>query len=727
MPKVSFDFSAVLMLALLVGSGSGCPDRELEAVPGSLEGQACDEVTREGLPNITISVRGSSTVEVTSDGAGRFYVTGLRAGDYDVVALLPGGVEQAVTTGSVRVEPDKTTTAVDPRCSGELGPGDTGRINGQVCNRHTGELMSSALVEVIAANNEVVATTTTDELGHFVLEAVPVGEHIVSFRGPNFSRSFPVTVGKDETVTLDLADGGCKAPVGLDCTILGSMCDPRGGEPPTLAGATVTVRSIDRGEVVTDTTDTDGAFYVTSLVAGRYDVTVSHVEAGVNELFANVSCPAGGEVVLVGPDACADRTPVGRVEGRVCILEPNAARGRFVGDVLLMNGTSIVARVQTDDDGAFVIPPVPVGSYALQLGDPAIRLISPVIVRAFQTTFVEEDSCPEPADVCESFTHDPDVVSDGRIVFVVDRSGSMSFTFGADSKWNVLKNVVTSVTAGLAETVTYGLFVYPDPANDGAAANCSTGVERQAVGATAAEVTSALATVGPAGGTSTSATMASLLPMVSQLRADGRPLAVVLATDGAPNCNLDQSRPGISSCSSQEDGPVTCACACTSVDPEQTDDRCAIFNCLDETASSSAVAAVAALGVQTHIIGIPDIGLSPELSARFTSSLNAMAIAGGAPLEGTTRFHQATNEASLRASLEAVTRRIVACQITVPVVLDGATSLDVRLGDQPVPRDLTRRNGWDQTGPSSLQLFGIACDAATARQQSVVVLRCARP
>jgi hypothetical protein len=718
-----------VLVGVVVGVGSGCPDRELEAVPGALEGQACDEVTRQGLPNVTISVRGTRTVEVTSDGAGRFFVPGLRAGDYDVVALLPGGAEQPVTTGPVRVEPDRTATAIDPRCSGPPGPGDVGRIDGQVCNRHTGELMSSATVEVIDAGGEVVASTTTDALGHFVLESVPVGEHVVSFRGPNFSRSFPVTVVVDQTVTLDLADGGCTAPAGLDCTILGSMCDPRGGEHSALAGATVTIRAIDAGALVTDTTDTDGAFYVTALVPGRYDVSVSHVDAGVNELFANVSCPAGDEIVLVGPDACADRTPVGRVEGRVCILEPNAARGRFVGEVLLLSGDSVVARTQTDDDGAFTFPPVPTGSYALQVGDPALRVITPVVVRAFQTTFVDEDTCPEPVDVCEGFSHDPDVVSDGRIVFVVDRSGSMALPLGAQSKWDVLKSVVASVTAALAETVTYGLFVYPSPASDDEAANCSAGGERRAMGSAATDINGALAAVSPSGGTSTAATMAAVLPVVAELRQDGRPLAVVLATDGAPNCNLDQSRPGVSACTTPpgQDDIVTCTCACTSVSPDESDTSCAPYNCLDDTASSSAVAAVAALGVQTHIIGIPDTSVSPALSERFTSSLNAMAIAGGAPLAGSTRFHQATNEASLRAALEAVTRRIVACQITAPIVLDGGTSLEVRLGDEPLPRDLTRRNGWDQTGPSSVQLFGTACDAATTTQQPVRVTRCARP
>lgn len=721
----------VPVFAFIPGLSAGCPDPEVVRLPGSISGQACGEESRVGIPNVTIAIRGPTTKEVPSDGAGRFIADGLQEGEYEVFALLADGTEQNVTRPStpVPVAPAPATTIViDDRCDGPPAPPDSGTIDGQICNRHTGELVVAATVEVIGANNEVLASATTDGLGNFVVADVPEGEHVVSIRAPNFSRAFPVTVVVDETVTLDLAEGGCEVPFGAGCTILGSMCDPRGGDGDKLAGASVSIRSRADNSVVTDLTDTNGEFYVTALLPGSYDVTVSHPDAGVNEVFSDVACLAGEEAVLIGPDACADRTPVGRVEGQVCILDPNESRGRFVGTVLLKRGATIVSQVQTDAEGAFTFPPVPTGTYDLQLGDPALRLISPVIVNAFQTTFIEEASCPEPADVCEEFTHEPDVRSDGRIIFVVDRSGSMDFPLGAQSKWDALKSVLSTVTDGLASTVSYGLFVYPDPASDSARANCSAGVQRTAAGGTAAQINAALAAVNPAGGTPTAATMSSIRPIVDQLRADGRPLAVVLATDGAPNCNLSDDRLGVS-CTTQRSGAVTCACACTSNtgDPPQSDTNCALFNCLDDSASTGAISQIAALGVQTHVIGIPDSGLPAGLRALFSNSLNAMAVAGGAPLPGTTRYHEASNLAALQSSLEAVTRRIVACQITTPIVLDGGTSLEVRLGTQPIPQDLTRRNGWDQTGPASIQLFGSACDAATASQERVRVKRCARP
>lgn len=739
--------------------GCNC-DPELERTPGSLAGKVCDPETRQGIPNVAVEVRGPTTKRVPTDGGGNYIADGLLPGNYAIVAILTDGELPVTREGEVAVVVSaETETVTDERCADPPLPPDSGTIDGQICDRHTGELVSDAVVEVIGADSSVLAAAATDDNGNFVIEDVPEGDHVVSIRAPNFSRSFPVTVVIGETITLDLADGACAAPFGAGCTILGSMCDPRGTTGDKLAGATVTVRAREGGATVTDLTDTNGEFYVSALVPGSYDVTVSHPDAGVNEVFSDVACRAGEDAVLVGPDACADRTPVGRVAGQVCILDPNASRGRFVGTVFLKQGVTTVSQVQTDADGAFEFPPVPTGTYDLQLGDPALRLISPVIVNAFQTTFVEEASCPEPQDICADFVHNPDVLSDGRILFVVDRSGSMGLTVSGGSvgatcsaaadcgvdafcdtgigrcvqnKWSALKSGLSAVTGGLATTLQYGLFVYPNPGDDNAPiANCSAGAQRQAMGGSAAQINSALALVAPRGGTPTASTMAAALPVIQALQNDARPLAVVLATDGAPNCNNTQPRAGVTNCITQDNGVVTCACTCTSNagSPPQSDASCALFNCLDTNAFSSAgaIAQIAQLGVQTHVIGIPDANIPAGQLAIFNDALNQMAVAGGAPLSGNVRYHQATNLNALQASLEAVTRRIVACQITVPTPLDGATSIEVRLGTAPIPRDAARRNGWDQTGPTSIQLFGSACDAATASQESVTIKRCARP
>jgi hypothetical protein len=276
----------------------------------------------------------------------------------------------------------------------------------------------------------------------------------------------------------------------------------------------------------------------------------------------------------------------------------------------------------------------------------------------------------------------------------------------------------------LAPNLEYGLFVYPDPANDGTTsppANCSAGVQRLAVGGTAAQMNTALDAVEPSGGTPTSATLAAVLPTVRALADDGRPLAVVLATDGAPNCLSNPPELRIDEC----------VCTSNAGNPPQNNENCASFNCLDQVISTNSgpIASIAALGVQTHVIGIPDVSgtVNAQTAQVFTDSLNAMAVAGGAPRSGSVKYHDGGNTAALQAALQAVTRRILACQISVPVALDGASSLEVRLGDAPMPQDANRQNGWAQTGPSTVELFGSACDAATASSLSVVVRRCVPP
>jgi len=757
---VSFSFSVAAAAALSLGACQ-CDD-ELEIRPGSVTGRACDEETGQGLPNARVDVDGPTRTQVPTDGDGNFRADLLSVGEYTLVAVtLVDGVEvehTIVPQEAIVVASDEVTVVENTRCRPLPPPPDSGTIDGQVCNRHTGELINDATVEVIAANDDVVASGPTDAQGNFEVTDVPEGDHVVCIRAPNYSRCFPVTVVKGETVTFDLAEGGCAEPFGNACHFVGSMCDPRGPDGTQLAGAVVRATALGglaQPDVV-DQTDTAGEFYLSPLLPGRYNVTVTHTAAGVNETFADVACVAGEETPLVGPDACADRTPIGRVRGSLCILDPNELRGRFTGTVVLRAGAIEVARTETDADGEFAFNSVPVGTYEIHLGVPALRIISPVRVTAFQTTFTEEVSCPQPADLCEEFPHQPQTSSDGRILFVVDRSGSMGLSVsggnvtgttcnasspagfcGANgvcdvnqgrcvqNKWSALKGTLSAVTQPLASTIQYGLFAYPDPANDGSGVNCAKGVQRQAMGATASQINTALGLVVPTGGTPTALTMSDVRTTVNALRQDQRPLAVVLATDGAPNCNLSV-RDGVSNCR-DDNGTQVCNCTCTSNAAGQSDTNCAIFNCLDEQNTTGAIGQIATLGVQTHVIGIQDANIPAGQLAIFNQALNNMAVAGGAPLSGTIRFHQATSLQALQASLEAVTRRILACQITVPRQLAGATTIEVRLGNQPIPRDVSRRNGWDQTGGASIQLFGSACDAATASLETVTVRRCEAP
>ncbi len=731
---------AVVLAVVSAVAGLGC-DKELVSLPGGISGRACDTTDRQGLAGVTVQARGPATDSAPTSGSGNFAISGLDSGSYDLFVVFADGTERQLNPeGSpVEVVSNAVTTFLDAVCGDPPDVPDSGAVAGQICNRHTGELVSEANVQVIAADNSVVGEGVTDVEGNFLIEDVIEGDHVVAISAVGFSRSFPVNVKVDETTVLDLAEGSCGVPFGTGCTILGSLCDPSGDDGDKLAGATVVVvrDGADPSETVTDISDNAGEFYISALLPGTYTVTVSSRLPVVNEVFIE-ECVAGQETVIVGPDACADRTPIGRLQGQLCDL--TGFTGFFVGDALLLQGGVERYRTTTDADGVFSFDVVTPGTYDLQLGDPAVRIYSNVVINNFQTSFVAEERCPEPADECATFTYNPDVASDGRILFVVDRSGSMnqaSSDAGNLSKWDALRNTLRTVTTSLSSSVTFGLFVYPNPAQDAVRnppANCSAGAQQVAVGGNAASINDALAGIVPRGGTPTSATLSAVLPIVSGLVSanDDRPLAVVLATDGAPNCLVNPVL-------AEPIAPETnfsvqvnqCTCTSNAGDPPQSNTNCASFNCLDERISTNVgpLQAIANLGVQTHVIGIPDGAgeVNAGTAAVFTTALNAMAVAGGAPLPGTTKYHDGSNTAALQSALQAITRRILACQVKVDVDLTGFTSLEVRLGDSPLPQDTTQRNGWNQTSARSIELFGSACDAATNSPLRVSVRRCARP
>jgi hypothetical protein len=710
-------FAVVSALLVSVAFAAACDD-EVGVVPGNLEGEACHPETGAPLPGVAVEARGAVTKTVAASAAGRFLFKNLPPGEYAIVALLDDGNEHRIGGQTTLVKSGETLPVIDTACSIPPPPADAGTLNGQVCDRHTGGLVSDAQVDILLQSGEEMDGGRTDAQGNFSVDNVPVGEHVVSIFAPGFSRSFPFEIEeKGDVFTLDIADG-CEAPSSTSGSIAGEFCNPATDGP--LAGADVIVHRLDppstAADDVRELTDTEGRFFVGGLVPGSYRVDVE--KEGVPPRTEQVLVRSGETATVIGPDECARPTPVGRIAGQICDID---AGGRFVGTVELLQGGARIQTTSSDTEGRFAFNEVNPGTYDLRaFRDGYSREFLSVVVEPFQSAFIQESNCPEPADVCEDFTHRPDVVSDGRILFVVDRSGSMGLTadgFAGQTKMAALRTAVAQVTTALASTVTFGLFAYPNPNIGGTdiPSACSTGVQMHAVGAGAAAINASLNALQPQGGTPTAASMRAARSVLPALVADGRPIAVVLATDGAPNCASTVSD--------------RVECVCTSNEGGQTSTSCAEFNCIDANNSASAVAEVAALGVQTHVVGIRGTNENqfdgngngvPD----FTEALNAMAIAGQAPLTGNVKFHEATSPQALTTALTAITRRILACKITVDANLNTASSVRVTLGGDVLAQDIRRLDGWDITGPNTLELFGASCDTATASGDPVVVTRC---
>ena len=302
MPHViSLRLRALCLVAL-----SGAPllpscacDEELGAIPGDLLGHACDVDTGQPLVSKSLTLEAGSRVHEALSGAdGSFTFQGVTTGA--VKLHLPagelGGAERVI---SLSVSTGATTTFDDTACRAPPDvPGD-GSVDGQICNRHTGALVSGA--QVIVAGATSVWRTSTDAEGRFLLEHLPRGEHVLTVGGEGFSRAFLIEIENGETTHLELGEDCTETSASLG-SLSGSLCD---ASDPTgaLIGAVVSATDAT-GNTISDVTDTEGLFFLNALAPGP--ATVSVVRDDVNDVYS-LDVVAGEDRIVARQLSCREQ------------------------------------------------------------------------------------------------------------------------------------------------------------------------------------------------------------------------------------------------------------------------------------------------------------------------------------------------------------------------------------------------------------------------------------
>ena len=151
---------------------------------------------------------------------------------------------------------------------------------------------------------------------------------------------------------------------------------------------------------------------------------------------------------------------------------------------------------------------------------------------------------------------------------------------------------------------------------------------------------------------------------------DGNPKAILLATDGEPNCASGQS-------STTTDLPNTIA----------------------------AIQSAAGAGFPVYVVGI-----GPS-----TSNLDQMAVAGG-----TTNYYPATSPDQLTAALDKISKIVaLSCNFQTPQPPKDPTQVWVYVDKQLVDQSVD--NGWTfGATPSDIVLTGTLCDSVLAGDTSTV-------
>jgi len=296
-----------------------------------------------------------------------------------------------------------------------------------------------------------------------------------------------------------------------------------------------------------------------------------------------------------------------------------------------------------------------------------------------------------------------------QLMFVVDRSRSMRFTLeGADIvprrmwRWTLLQNALRGTIVSFDEQIAMGAKFFPEvlsPSDTSAQRSCrtETGIGIAPARGNAQAILDVFDATIPLGGTPTAEAIRSAASFLTQTRSTSR--TIVLATDGAPNCNGDL------------DGDT---CVCTAVSSNGLPVSCAggtrNYSCLDDGHTIATIReATEDLKIPVYVIGIGGLE-QPE----FLKVLDAMAVAGGRPLPGPTRHYNVQSESELTVALETIRDSVAKCTYLTPSAPTDPNKISVEIDGMSIPRDQTKTNGWDWIDQAfgELAFFGPACTLA---------------
>jgi hypothetical protein len=287
-----------------------------------------------------------------------------------------------------------------------------------------------------------------------------------------------------------------------------------------------------------------------------------------------------------------------------------------------------------------------------------------------------------------------------QLMFVIDRSGSMDVALdGTDpappggSRWEVLRAGLAQALTGFDGQIAMGAKFFPGRSAV-AALQCvvEEGVEFEPRLGNASSILDVFDESAPRGGTPTADALRIAADHVSRIRGVARTL--VLATDGAPNCNFDHAR-----------NP----CVCTSPDPDACDSNEPSL-CLDDRRTIDTIRRIA----EDQKVPVYVIGIGSLERAEFRRVLDDMAVAGGRAKPTAPRYYSAQTSAELQGALGSVRDSVGSCTFLTPSAPTDPNAIAVAIGPQAIPRDPTRTSGWDWVDQAygTIAFFGDACALA---------------
>lgn len=280
------------------------------------------------------------------------------------------------------------------------------------------------------------------------------------------------------------------------------------------------------------------------------------------------------------------------------------------------------------------------------------------------------------------------------ILILLDRSNSMSDTPPSPPLWDTIRGAIDNVTLPPHDaSIWFGLMSFPGSTCSGLTDQCVHPEWSDVLVPVAADNHTAISTsltgLSTCGGTPIAMSLQNAWTYLTTLD-DGHPKYVLLATDGAPNCNesLDGS-----------------TCVCTN-----PLGGCALNsgNCLDDARTYSVLDTMCDAGVPTFVLGMGG-------AASWSDVMNQMATHGC-----TDHYYAADDPASIGTALEEIAGAVATCsfQMNCADIPDpNKVNFFYEPDHTPIPRDTGHTAGWDWTDPcdpgdvtGTVEFFGVDCD-----------------
>lgn len=385
---------AALSMGMLALSSAACRDDDLVAIAGRLNGIICSETTGFPVADMRVSITvGGVQSETRTNRDGEFKFSSLPEGEGSL------HIHQEGDDRTATVEITDSAVFNDTACRGLPGPPGTGGVRGQVCNRHTGGLISDAAVKIVMADGATVATTSDGD-GRFLFDAVPVGEHVLHIEATGFQQSKLIEVKEGQITEIDL--GSCEEPAFNEGFVKGHMCelgDPEADELDVLVGASVLGFLAD-GTIVATSTDFDGNFELGPLPEGDLLVRITRDPDIFREL--DVEVVGGVETIVVNEVKCGEpfeEPPPppppdedGIIKGNVCT--PDGAAGLSGADIWILLEDGSRMETTSDSEGDWQLTGVPPGNYVVHVQAGVFGRSYHVVLEGGETVTIPEDDCP---------------------------------------------------------------------------------------------------------------------------------------------------------------------------------------------------------------------------------------------------------------------------------------------------------------------------------------------